>query len=83
MGPQFPDQGSNLHSLQWKCGVLTTGLPRKSCSQFFLAALGLCCCSWAFFSCSKLGANVWLWYKGFSAVASLVTEHGLSVCGLQ
>ena len=23
----FPDQGSNLGLLQWKCGVLTTGLP--------------------------------------------------------
>ena len=26
----FPDQGSNLHPLHWKCQVLTTGLPGKS-----------------------------------------------------
>ena len=26
----FPDQGSNPGPLQWKAGVLTTGLPRKS-----------------------------------------------------
>ena len=25
-----PDQGLNLHPLQWKCGVLTNGLPEKS-----------------------------------------------------
>ena len=25
-----PDQGLNLHPLQWKCGVLTNGLPDKS-----------------------------------------------------
>ena len=31
---QFPDQGSNASRLHWKCGVLTTGLPRKPCSTF-------------------------------------------------
>ena len=30
VGWLFPDQGSNLCSLQWKHGVLTTGLPRNS-----------------------------------------------------
>ena len=29
-GSEFPDQGSNLCPLQWKCGVLTTGPPGKS-----------------------------------------------------
>ena len=29
-GSQFPNQGSNLHPLPWKCKVLTTGLPGKS-----------------------------------------------------
>ena len=29
-GSQFPDQGSNPRPLQWKRGVLTTGLPGKS-----------------------------------------------------
>ena len=28
-GRIFPDQGSNLCSLHWKCGVLTTGTPGK------------------------------------------------------
>ena len=27
---QFPNQGSNLRSVQWKCGILTTGLSGKS-----------------------------------------------------
>ena len=30
VGSQFPDQGLNLSSLQWKLGVLTTGSPKKS-----------------------------------------------------
>ena len=29
-GFKFPDQGLNWCPLQWKCGDLTTGLPRKS-----------------------------------------------------
>ena len=28
----FPHQGSNLHPLHWKHGVLTTGPPEKSCT---------------------------------------------------
>ena len=35
VGSQFPDQGSNPCPLQWKCGVLTTGLPGNS-SLIFL-----------------------------------------------
>ena len=34
VGSQFPDQGLNLSSLQWKLGVLTTGLPGKSLCRF-------------------------------------------------
>ena len=34
VGILVPDQGLNLCPLQWKCGVLTTGLPGKS--QMFL-----------------------------------------------
>ena len=30
MGSLLPDQGSNPHSVQWKCRVLTTGPPGKS-----------------------------------------------------
>ena len=35
MGSNFPDQGSNLHPLHWKRGVLTTGPPGKSQSLCF------------------------------------------------
>ena len=38
-GSYFPDQGSNPCSLQWKCGVLTTGLPGKSPQNFKLKTL--------------------------------------------
>ena len=31
----FPNQGSNLHPLQWKGGVLTTGVPGKSNNALF------------------------------------------------
>ena len=30
LGSQFPGNRLNLHSLQWKHGILTTGLPGKS-----------------------------------------------------
>ena len=31
---QFPSQGIEPCPLQWKCGVLTTGLPEKSQEEF-------------------------------------------------
>ena len=31
----FPNQGSNLGALLWKCGVLTTGPPGKSLVNFW------------------------------------------------
>ena len=34
-GSLFPDQGSNSGSLGWERGVLTTGSPGKSLSEFF------------------------------------------------
>lgn len=30
VGSWFPDQGSNLHHLEWKLRVLTAGAPRMS-----------------------------------------------------
>ena len=43
----------------------------------FLAALGLCCCSQAFFSCGERGL-LFVAVRGLLiAVASLVAEHGL------
>ena len=43
----------------------------------FLAALGLCCCTWAFSSCCEPGF-LFVAVRGLLiAVASLVAEHGL------
>ena len=43
----------------------------------FLAALGLCCCTRAFSSCSEQGL-LFVAVRGLLiAVASLVAEHGL------
>ena len=44
----------------------------------FMAALGLCCCIWAFFSCGERGLLLFIVVRGLLiAVASLVVEHGL------
>ena len=43
----------------------------------FLAALGLCCCTWAFSSCSERGLHFIAVRSLLIAVASLVAEHGL------
>ena len=49
----------------------------------FLAALGLCCCTWAFSTCSEQGL-LFIAVRGLLiAVASLVAEHGLQAHGLQ
>ena len=42
----------------------------------FLAVLGLCCCAWAFSSCSERGL-LFIAVRGLLiAVASLAVEHG-------
>ena len=43
----------------------------------FLAALGLCCCAWAFSSCGELGLLFVAVRRLLIAAASLVVEHGL------
>ena len=43
----------------------------------FLAALGLCCCAWAFSSCGERGLLFVAVHRLLIAVASLVAEHGL------
>ena len=43
----------------------------------FLAALGLCCCTRAFSSCSEQGLLFVTVHRLLIAVASLVAEHGL------
>ena len=46
-------------------------------NYLFLAALGLCCCVWAFSSCGERGLLVIVVHVLLIAVASLVAEHGL------
>ena len=41
----------------------------------FLAALGLCCCAWAFSSCGERGLLFVAVHGLLIAVASLVVEH--------
>ena len=44
---------------------------------YFLAALGLRCCAWAFCSCGEQGL-LFIVVRGLlTVVASLVAEHGL------
>ena len=43
----------------------------------------VCCCMWAFCSCDKLGLLFVVVRGLLIAVASLVVEHGLLVCGQQ
>ena len=49
----------------------------------FLAALGLCCCTWAFSSCGERGLLFCAVCRLLIAVASLVAEHRLQACRLQ
>ena len=44
---------------------------------YFLAALGLCGCAWAFSSCGKCGLLFVAVHELLIVVASLVAEHGL------
>ena len=45
--------------------------------NLFLAALGLCCCAWAFSNCGERGLLFVAVHGLLIAVASLVVEHGL------
>ena len=50
---------------------------------FFLSAVGLCCCTWAFYSSHEQGL-LFFGVKGLLIVmAFLVAVHGLSSCGAQ
>ena len=49
---------------------------------YFLVALGLRCCAWAFSSCGERGLLFIAVHGLLIAVASLVVEHGLQACGL-
>ena len=69
-------------------------LPLLKTFYSFLAALGLCCCVWAFSTCGDWGPLSRSMHWLLIAVASLVVEHrlegsrasvvaarGLSICG--
>ena len=43
----------------------------------FLAVLGLCCCTWAFFNCGEQGLLFIVMQGLLIVVAFLVAEHGL------
>ena len=49
---------------------------------FFFTALGLGCCMQAFSSCGEGGLLFVVVCRLLVAVASLLAEHGLQVCGL-
>ena len=51
-------------------------LKKKIFFNLFLTVLGLYCCSWAAFSCSKWGYSLVLVHGLLVAVASLVVEPG-------
>ena len=52
-GSQLPNQGSNLYPLQWKCRILTTGLPNNS--LFFPYLKQFCFISCGFFKLGRIG----------------------------
>ena len=79
----FPDQGSNPCPLHWQADsqpLRHQGSP-KILFYLFLAALGLCCCAWAFSSCGVRASHC----SGFSCCgaqalgvrASVVVARGL------
>ena len=49
----------------------------RNISKYFLAVLGLCCCTWALSSCSEQGLLFMAVHGLLIAVASLAAEHGL------
>ena len=59
---QFTDQGSNPHSLQWNCGVLTTGLPGKFPSMTSVIHVLLSPTKKKFVKLSYFG-NIYIIYK--------------------
>ena len=80
----FPDQGPNPCPLHWQADsqpLRHQGSPSEwffvNLFILFLAALGLCCCTWVFSSCGERGL-LFIVVRGLLiVVASLVAEHGL------
>lgn len=77
----------DLSFLHWKCGVLTTGLPEKSLSSFFVknnfylvlfwAVLSLCCCAGLSLAVVSRGCSLVAVCRLLNEVASLGEEHRL------
>ena len=67
-GSLFPDQGLNLRPLQWKCGVLTIGLPGSPCIWFFFCNFYLS----SFYLCAK-------GFPGDSVVKNLTSKQETQV----
>ena len=75
----FP-RGPSWVQVNWAGDLSVPGSFLKKIYVFiylFLAALGLCCCSWAFSSCGKRRLLFFVVRGLLMAVASLVAEHGL------
>ena len=73
----LPGPGLEPMSPALASGFLTSAPPGKSLYYLFLAALGLRCCAWAFFSCGEWGLLFVVVHGLLIAVASLVVEHRL------
>ena len=72
--PQFPHLGGKMLFIPkgFFCFFLFFLI-----TYLFLAALGLCCCARAFYSCGERGLLFVAVHGLLIAVASLVVEHGL------
>ena len=68
----------SMHSFIFSVINLFKFLKKFTYLYLFLAVLGLCCCVWAFSSCSKQGlAPLVVVFRLLIAVAFLIAEHGL------
>ena len=70
------EQKASLANL-WQWVILSNITFSKKKIYLFLAALGLCCCTWVFSSCGEQGVLFVAVCRFLIAVASLVAEHGL------
>ena len=71
----FPDQGLNLHPLQWKHGVLTTGLPRSS---FLVWDSPLASCT---FPSTRDFGEEWTWVLACVCFPCHSSDSFLPLCG--
>ena len=73
-----PQQSSNIFSVSPGLNISFFFLNKFILFIYlFLAALGLCCCAWAFSSCVELGLRFVVVHGLLIVVASLAAEHTL------